>query len=156
MQMGISIMKWLINLIQKGESQQGPALCCPTKRCCAISMGHSCKADGTHLARLSVPWAEARTPWLVCRGDKSAVMLWPGAWAGGLAWVPWVALHHRGTLGLLSHLGCFISEKEAGMLQDTHCIRKDVSITALSVCIIHWTTSLGMKKLTLQRVHRNK
>lgn len=94
MQMGISIMKRLISLIQKADSPQGAALCCPKKRCGAMSMGHSCKAGGMLPASLSVPSAGAGTSWVVCRGGKSAVMLWPGAWAGALACGPWVVLHY--------------------------------------------------------------
>lgn len=156
--MGILIMKWLISLIQETESPQGPALCCSTKRCAAISMGHCCKADGTHHGSLSVPWAGAGTSWVVCRGGKSAVVLWPGAWARGLAWAPRVVLHYRGPLYLLSHLDSFILEKEAGMFQGIHCIRKDNNncVNNCPVCINYWTTSLGKKKLTVRRVYRNK
>lgn len=145
MQMGISIMKWLISLSHKAESPRGPALCCPTKRCSAISMGHCCRVDGILPASLSEPWAGAGTSWVVCRGGKSAVVLWPGAWAAALAWAPWVVLHHRGTLYLSSQLDSFISEKETGMLRTIHCIRKDMLITALSVSIIYWTDSLRKK-----------
>lgn len=52
------------------------------------------------------------------------------------------------TLYLLSHLDCFFSEQEAGTPQAILCIRKDVPVTALSECFIHWTTSLGKKKLS--------
>lgn len=138
----------------KGREPSGTCSVLPHKEMLCHIHSHCCKADGMLPPSLSVPWVGAGTSWVVCRGGKYAVMLWPGLGRSPCMSPMGDPAVQRYTVPLATP--ALFHFREGSRNVPDYPLHQKGYTNNCPVCVYHSLDNFPREEKSLQRVYRNQ